>query len=167
MIAVSRYALREALALLSSEEAISNGTLAGDSLTPENPLIRNTAILARRQGENLVRLSLEWMLDAASDDEIDGLLVSVEPEDFRPLIDPFYRAIWGDLPGGPSPRIKLFRVAGSIGDPAIRWAECRMRLYGEVENDLPRLRELAIRPDLVDGGGNPLPSIPCEGAVIL
>lgn len=164
MIAISRFAVQHALAILSSELGFTEETLSVDDLTQDCSLISSTRIFAHQMGENLIRVAVEWMLVRATDAEIDLVSVVLDAEDLRPVLERAYRLLWGPLPGGEAPRVALFRMDTAQETLGACWADCRQRLYGNVEHDFRHLRELAIRPNLVDGQGNPISKIPCEGA---
>ena len=150
MIAVSRSAAFQAFGPLATEMAFAEGRMTEDDITDGSDLIREMRVRLRISGENLMRLTAEWMLRAASDAEIDPILVTMDPEDFRPLLARAYSVLWGELPEGPVPRVALLRPEAGA------WDALRQSLYGQIEGDLPRLRSLAEAPELLDGAGRPV-----------
>ena len=75
-----------------------------------------------------------------------------------PLIELGYRLIWGDLPEGPPPLVRMFKAPpAQTGGNTAAWKACRAALYGETENDLPRLRDalgIGLKSALLKGRAN-------------
>lgn len=165
MIAINAFAIFDTLSPLITETGFVEGTIDLEDLTPDHPLIYDVRVKAARHGDNLMRLATEWLIRAAPEDHVGALLTWNDPEDVIPLFTIAHELIWGPMPDGPPPLVQMFRMA-SDGQtaPTARWAACRQLLYGDIENDLPRLRELAIRPELVDGRGKHMTDIPCKDA---
>ena len=168
LIAVDRFALFDVWSALTGEMGFVEGRVSEEELTLEHDLIRSVHLGARLHGEHLMQLASEWLIRAAPERQVSYLLTWNDPEDALPLIELGYRLIWGDLPEGPPPLVRMFKAqpAQSGGNTAA-WKACRAALYGETEDDLPRLRELAARADLVDGRGRPLNAVPCGGSEFL
>lgn len=165
MIAINAFAMFDTLSPLITEAGFAEGQLSFDDLTSEHSLVNDVRLKAARHGDNLMRLATEWLVRAASEDHVSALLVWNDPEDVIPLFTLAHELIWGPIPEGPPPLVGMFSIDKDRSDkPTARWAACRQLLYGDVENDLPRLRELAVRPKLVDGRGEPMTDIPCKGA---
>lgn len=147
MIAVARAAALDAFSPLGTEIAFAEGRMTADDITPSSDIVHDLRIRVARSGEALMRLTAEWMLRQAGDAEIDPILVTIEPDDFRSLLARAYTVLWGDVPEGPAPRVLLLRP--EVGD----WDTLRTRLYGGVEHDLARLRPLAEATEVLDGAG--------------
>lgn len=137
MIAVARAAAFDAFSPLCTEIAFAEGGMTADDITPSSNIVHDLKIRVAQSGEALMRLTAEWMLGQASDAEIDPILVTIEADEFRPLLARAYAVLWCDVPDGPAPHVLLLRP--EVGD----WDTLRTRLYGGVEHDLARLRSLA------------------------
>lgn len=147
MIAVARAAAFDAFSPLCTEMAFAEGRMTADDITPSSGIVHDLRIRVARSGEALMRLTAEWMLRQASDAEIDPILVTIEPDDFRPLLARAYAVLWRDMPDTPAPHVLLLRP--ETGD----WDALRFRLYGGVQHDIARLRPLAEATELLDGAG--------------
>lgn len=168
MIAIDRFALSATWSALTAEMGFVEGRIAEEDLSFDHELIYNVRAFARIHGENLMQLASEWLIRAAPGRQVSYLLTWNDPDDALPLIELGYRLIWGDLPEGPPPLVRMFKAQpAQTGGNTAAWKACRAALYGETENDLPRLRELAARAELVDGRGRPLNAVPCGGSEFL